>query len=73
MEAFASCFVPFDFFKAGQGVTADEWDLAALLTGLAFLRVCTSVWLGEVDLKVFALAVADILRTRPDVPALNRP
>lgn len=50
VEAFASFFVPFYFFKAGQGVSADELDLAALITGVALLIVCVSLRLGEVAL-----------------------
>jgi Kef-type K+ transport system membrane component KefB len=50
VEAFASFFVPFYFFKAGQGVSADELDTTALLTGLGFLAACIAVRLGEVAL-----------------------
>lgn len=50
VEAFASFFVPFYFFKAGLGVTPEEIDLTALLTGLAFLVVCVIVRLGEISL-----------------------
>jgi Kef-type K+ transport system membrane component KefB len=50
VEAFASFFVPFYFFKAGQGVSRDELNLSALLTGLALLLVCVAIRLGEVSL-----------------------
>ena len=50
VEAFASFFVPFYFFKAGQGVSHDELDLEALLTGCAMLLVCVTLRLGEVAL-----------------------
>jgi len=50
VEAFASFFVPFYFFKAGMGVTASELDLPAVLTGLALLVVCVTLRLGEVAL-----------------------
>lgn len=50
VEAFASFFVPFYFFKAGLGVSSEELDISALLTGLAFLLVCVSIRLGEVSL-----------------------
>lgn len=50
VEAFASFFVPFYFFKAGQGVRHDELDLDALLIGLALLLVCGGLRLGEVAL-----------------------
>jgi Kef-type K+ transport system membrane component KefB len=50
VEAFASFFVPFYFFKAGQGVSQDELDLVALLTGSALLLICVMLRLGEVAL-----------------------
>ncbi|MEO8636956.1 MAG: cation:proton antiporter [Gemmatimonadales bacterium] len=60
VEAFASFFVPFYFFKAGQGVSADELDPAALWTGLAFLVGCVVLRLGE-----FAAHRWLVLRERP--------
>ncbi|MEO8139496.1 MAG: cation:proton antiporter, partial [Gemmatimonadota bacterium] len=60
VEAFASFFVPFYFFKAGQGVNADELDLMALLTGLALLVVCVALRLGETALHRWL-----VLRERP--------
>lgn len=50
VEAFASFFVPFYFFKAGQGVSPEELDLSSLLMGLALLLVCVTLRLGEVSL-----------------------
>ncbi len=50
VEAFASFFVPFYFFKAGQGVSHGELDLEALITGVALLVLCVSLRLGEVAL-----------------------
>jgi len=50
VEAFASFFVPFYFFKAGQGVTPEEVDLKAMLLGLALLVGAVSLRLGEIAL-----------------------
>lgn len=50
VEAFASFFVPFYFFKAGQGITADELDRYALLFGLLFLIGGVALRLSEVAL-----------------------
>ncbi len=92
VEAFASFFVPFYFFKAGLGVTREELDIPALLFALGLLVGGTALRLGEIALHrwltlrepprtslrvgvallptlVFTLVIADILRTRRDVPA----
>jgi len=50
VEAFASFFVPFYFFKAGQGVSPDELSLEAVLIGLALLVACATLRLSEVAL-----------------------
>lgn len=50
VEAFASFFIPFYFFKAGQAVRPAELDLAAVLIGVAFLVTCAGIRLGEVAL-----------------------
>jgi Kef-type K+ transport system membrane component KefB len=50
VEAFASFFVPFYFFKAGQGITRDELDGNATLLGLALLVGCVALRLGETAL-----------------------
>jgi Kef-type K+ transport system membrane component KefB len=50
VEAFASFFVPFYFFKAGQGITADELDARAVLLGLAVLVGAVVLRLGETSL-----------------------
>lgn len=50
VEAFASFFVPFYFFKAGQGITGDELDLKALWFGLGLLVGGVSLRLSEIAL-----------------------
>lgn len=50
VEAFASFFVPFYFFKAGQGLTRSELDLEAVLLGLGFLVGGVALRLGTVVL-----------------------
>lgn len=50
VEAFASFFVPFYFFKAGQGITADELDARAVFLGLALLVSASVLRLGEIAL-----------------------
>jgi Kef-type K+ transport system membrane component KefB len=50
VEAFASFFIPFYFFKAGQGASPEELDLAAVLIGVALFLGCAAVRLGEVAL-----------------------
>ncbi|HVX87293.1 MAG TPA: cation:proton antiporter [Gemmatimonadales bacterium] len=46
VEAFASFFVPFYFFHAGQGVDATALDLSALLVGLLCLAGTVTLRLG---------------------------
>lgn len=46
VEAFASFFVPFYFFHAGQGVDPAELDRTAVAIGLLFLAVSVVVRLG---------------------------
>ncbi len=50
VEAFASFFVPFYFFKAGQGITPAELDRTAILLGLGLLLGCAGLRLGEIAL-----------------------
>lgn len=50
VEAFASFFIPFYFFHAGQGLTPAELDTGALLLGLGLLAACVALRLGEVAL-----------------------
>jgi Kef-type K+ transport system membrane component KefB len=50
VEAFASFFVPFYFFHAGQGVDAAALDQTALLVGLVCLAGSVVVRLGETAL-----------------------
>lgn len=43
VEAFASLFVPFYFFHAGSQLRADDFGFAALLVGLLFVAVGTTL------------------------------
>ncbi len=61
VEAFASFFVPFYFFHAGQFISHDELNLPVLLTGLALLMIFVPVRLGEVTLHRWIA-----LRERPE-------
>jgi len=48
IEAFASVFVPFYFFKAGSGVTLEDLGTHALLAGGAFVIICVPIKMGLV-------------------------
>ncbi|HSB55510.1 MAG TPA: cation:proton antiporter [Gemmatimonadales bacterium] len=50
VEAFASFFVPFYFFKAGLGVNSKELDLPAVLLGVGLLVGSVGLRLGEIAL-----------------------
>ena len=50
VEAFASFFVPFYFFHAGQGIDVRELDQEALLVGLLCLAGSVTLRLGETAL-----------------------
>lgn len=50
VEAFASVFVPFYFFKAGQGITSEELDWRAVVLGLALLLGVSGLRVGEIIL-----------------------
>lgn len=50
VEAFASFFVPFYFFHAGQFINQDNLNLSVLLMGVGLLFVCVPLRLGEVTL-----------------------
>ncbi|MDM7914746.1 MAG: cation:proton antiporter [Candidatus Eisenbacteria bacterium] len=50
VEAFASLFVPFYFFHAGQGLQRSDLGLAAAQTGIFFLAVFVPIRLFLVDL-----------------------
>ncbi len=50
VEAFSSVFVPFYFFKAGQGVSAEELDRFALLAGLVLVGGSVALRLGKTSL-----------------------
>jgi Kef-type K+ transport system membrane component KefB len=50
VEAFASFFVPFYFFHAGEYVSQDELNWSVLGVGVAFLVIFASLRLGEVIL-----------------------
>jgi len=58
---FASFFVPFYFFHAGQYISHDELSLPVLFTGLALLMILVPVRLGEVTLHRWVA-----LRERPE-------
>ena len=62
VEAFASFFVPFYFFHAGQEVDPAELDRSAVLIGLLFLAGSVALRLGETVLHRWAA-----LRERPAV------
>jgi len=61
VEAFASFFVPFYFFHAGQFISHDELTFPVLFTGLALLMILVPVRLGEVTLHRWVA-----LRERPE-------
>ena len=61
VEAFASFFVPFYFFHAGQFISHDDLNLPMLLTGLALLMIFVPIRLGEVILHRWVA-----LRERPE-------
>lgn len=50
VEAFAAVFVPFYFFKAGQGVRPDELGTLAFLTGLVLVVGGVALRLGKTTL-----------------------
>jgi Kef-type K+ transport system membrane component KefB len=60
VEAFASFFVPFYFFKAGQGIAPNELDRTAVLLSLALLAGGAVLRLGEIALHRWV-----VLRERP--------
>ena len=60
VEAFASFFVPFYFFHAGQSITSKEMTLAVLLLGAGLALVFAPLRLGEVMLHRWI-----VLRERP--------
>lgn len=62
VEAFASFFVPFYFFHAGQGVDAAAVDQTAVLVGLICLAGSVVIRLGETALHRW-LALRELPRT----------
>ena len=56
VEAFAAVFVPFYFFKAGQGVRPEELGSLAFLTGMVLVVGGVALRLGKTDPASPALA-----------------
>jgi Kef-type K+ transport system membrane component KefB len=61
VEAFASFFVPFYFFHAGQFIDHNELNVVVALTGVSLLVICVALRLGEVTLHRWV-----VLRERPE-------
>ena len=71
LELFASVFVPFYFFKAGTGLSPDDFSLDALLLGATFVAVVLPVRLGLPMLqRRFQLGEATSASWRISMPLL---